>query len=393
MTQIETSAPPKWVAVRLSLFYGALFLVVGIVMPFWPLWLEARGLGAAEIGMVMGVGLLTRVIASPMAAHYADLRGNRQRMMTFLAAGMVGAYLLYGLTWNFWTILPVAMLSACFFPALMPLAESLTVRATYRQKLDYGRIRLWGSVSFVLVVPIGGFILEGRSVELVWWMIVSSAFIVFLATFILPRDDQPKLATTERTRTWSRTQQLMRQKNFLLFLLVAGLIQASHATYYGFATLHWISLGYSKTMTGVLWAEGVIAEIALFAIGNWVIARTGPERLLLLACALGVVRWLVTGDFSSSLRVLFGVQLLHAMTYGAAHLAAMHFIYRTTPAELSGLAQSVYASTSMGVFMGIAMFASGPLYAATGGAAYNWMAGMAAVATVGAVFLLRRAND
>ncbi|HIF08660.1 MAG TPA: MFS transporter [Sneathiellales bacterium] len=392
MTQAVSSSPPKWVAIRLSVFYGALFLVVGIVMPFWPVWLTARGLDATEIGTVLAVGLLTRVIASPLAAHFADLRGKRHQTMSFLAAGMVGAYLLYGLTWNFWTVLPVAMLSACFFPALMPLAESLTVRATYDQKLDYGRIRLWGSVAFILTAIAGGLFLEGKSVIFVWWMIIGAAIVVFLATFILPHDQQPKLTPAEGTHAWARAQQLVFQRRFLLFLLVAGLIQASHAVYYGFATLHWLSLGYSKTMIGVLWAEGVVAEILLFAVSNRVIARVGPERLLLIACALGVVRWLVTSE-ASSLAVLFAIQLLHAMTYAASHLAAMHIIQRTTPADLSATAQSVYASTSMGVFMGIAMFASGPLYAAIGGGAYYWMAGMAVVATVGAVFLLRNAPD
>jgi MFS transporter, PPP family, 3-phenylpropionic acid transporter len=389
MTEISPFSSPRWVAARLSAFYGALFVVVGVVMPFWPVWLASRGLDATQIGTVIAVGLLTRVIASPITAHMADVRGNRHQMMTVLAAGMVGVYALYGVATNFWNILPIAVLSACFFPALMPLAESLTVRAAHVQKLDYGRIRLWGSVTFILTAVLGGLFLKGQSPELIWWMIVSAAFLVFVATFFLPRDQQPKLKLEEGTRAWSRAQNLIFQKRFLLFLLVTGLIQASHAVYYGFATLHWLSIGYSETVIGVLWAEGVIAEIALFAVGSRVVARFGAERILILACALGVIRWAVTGA-TESLYVLAIVQLLHAMTYGAAHLAAMHFIQRTTPPDLSATAQSVYAATSMGVFMGLAMFASGPLFAASGGSAYNWMAGMAAVATLGAWVLFRQ---
>lgn len=391
MTHEPSFSSPRWVAARLSLFYAALFVVIGVVMPFWPLWLTSRGLDATQIGIVLAAGMLTRVIASPIAAHIADLRGNRHRMMTFLAVGMVGVYLLYGLTWNFWSVFWVSILSACFFPALMPLAESLTVRAAYRQKLDYGRIRLWGSVTFILAAVAGGRILKEGPIDLVWWMIVGAALLVLGATFFLPPDQQPKLAREEGTRSWARAQQLVMQKRFLLFLLVAGLIQASHAVYYAFATLHWLSLGYSETVIGILWAEGVIAEIALFAVSNRVVGRVGPERLLALACGLGVVRWLITG-MASSLEVLFAVQLLHGMTYGAAHLAAMHFIQRTTPPDLSATGQSIYASTTMGVIMGGAMFASGPLYESFSGGAYNWMAGMAAVATLGAVFLARPNN-
>jgi len=389
MTQLSPSASPRWVAARLAAFYGALFIVIGIVMPFWPLWLTSRGLDATQIGTVLAIGLLTRVVASPIAAHLADVGGNRHRMMMYLSMGMVGAYLLYGLTWNFWTVLPVAILSACFFPALMPLAESLTVRAAYHHKFDYGRVRLWGSVTFIVAAVAGGRILKGNDVELVWWMLVGAAVLILIASFFLPHDQQPRLKVEEGTPVWSRAQRLILQKRFLLFLLVSGLIQASHAVYYGFATLHWLSLGYTETLIGVLWGEAVIAEIALFAVSNRVVGRVGPERLLLLACGLGVVRWLVTGA-TESITVLFLVQLLHAMTYGAAHLAAMHFIQRTTPPELSATAQSVYSSTSMGIIMGLAFFASGPLYEALGGGAYTWMAGMAGVATVGAVVLLAR---
>lgn len=376
---------------RLALFYAALFVNLGFALPYWPVWLQSRGLDATQIGIVLAAGLMTRVIASPFAAHMADLRGNRHLTMRFLAAGTVGAYLLYGLTWDFWSLLPVAVLSACFFPALMPLAESLTVRASYHQKLDYGRIRLWGSVTFILAAIAGGRLLKDGSIDRVWWMIVGAAVLILAATFVLPRDTQPKLAREAGARTWLRARQVVLQRRFLLFLLVSGLIQASHAVYYGFATLHWLSLGYSETVIGALWAEAVIAEILLFAVSNRVIGRVGPERLLLLACALGVVRWLVTGA-TEALPVLFAVQLLHAMTYGAAHLAAMHFIQRTTPPELSATAQSVYSATAMGVIMGVAMFASGPLYEALGGGAYTWMAGMAALATVGAVRLARRAR-
>lgn len=388
MTHPSSLSSPRWVAVRLASFYGALFLVVGIIMPFWPIWLRSRGLEDSQIGIVFAVAMLTRTLATPIATHIADVRGDRHVTMRFLAAGAVGVYLLYGLTWNFWTVLPVAVLAACFLSPLMPLVENLTVRAAYDHKLDYGRIRLWGSVTFVLTAVVGGSVLKGAPADLIWLMIVGAVVLTFGATLTLPADQQPKIAKGEGSRIWSRMHQLVLQKNFVLFIAVCGLIQASHAVYYAFGTLHWLSVGYSETTIGLLWAEGVVAEIALFAVSNRIIRRMGPERLLLLACVLGVVRWLVTG-LTGSLWVLFVVQLLHAMTYGAAHLAAMHFIQRTTPPDLSATAQSVYSATAMGIMMGAAMFAAGPLYDTLKGGAYIWMAAMAVLATLGAIKLTR----
>ncbi|NQV21784.1 MAG: MFS transporter, partial [Rhodospirillales bacterium] len=186
MTHEPSFSSPRWVAARLALFYAALFVVIGIFMPYWPIWLQSRGLDEVQIGMVFAVAMLTRTVAMPTAVHVADLLGKRHLTMRFLAAGAAGVYLLYGLTWNFWTVLPVAALAACFLSPLMPLAENLTVRAVYRQKLDYGHIRLWGSVTFILATVAGGYILEGQPPDLVWWMIVGAIALTFGATLLLP---------------------------------------------------------------------------------------------------------------------------------------------------------------------------------------------------------------
>jgi PPP family 3-phenylpropionic acid transporter len=181
----------------------------------------------------------------------------------------------------------------------------------------------------------------------------------------------------------------LRNPVFVLFLAATGLLQASHAVYYGFATLHWRAAGLDEAVIGALWAEGVVAEILLFVASGAFVRRLGPQGLLLLAAVGGMVRWTATA-YSTGLGVLFAAQTLHALTFAAAHLAAMHFIARAAPPELSATAQTVYAAVGMGIVFGAAMWAAGGLYAAFGGGAFLAMAGLSTAGGLLALLLAAR---
>ena len=158
--------------------------------------------------------------------------------------------------------------------------------------------------------------------------------------------------------------------------------------YYGFATLHWRDAGLSSDLIGALWAEGVIAEVVLFAFGARLVARLGPARLIALAGLCAALRWTVTA-LTVEPWLLALSQLLHAATFGATHLGNMHFLARATPPALSARAQSLHASITNGLATGAAMLASGWLYAGLGGGAFLVMAGLGAAGALAAAVLAR----
>ena len=182
---------------------------------------------------------------------------------------------------------------------------------------------------------------------------------------------------------------LLRSPVFFLFLAGASLIQSSHAVYYGFATLYWRSAGHSDVMIGWLWAEGVIAEVVLFIFGGTLLARLGPVWLMVVAGLAGALRWGVTG-LTADLVPLLVVQALHAFTFAATHLGAVHFIARAAPPSLSASAQSIYSALGTGVGFGVTMPLAGYLYAQFGGGAFLFMGMMALVGAGCAVLLARR---
>ncbi len=374
-------------AVRLSAFYAATFLVIGVHMPFWPVWLQAQGLGAAEIGIVLAVSVGAKVLGNPIAAHIADRRGERRRPMIVHALLAALSFALFAAVQGFWPVLAVSLLFFLLWPPLLPLSESLTMLAVRRDGLDYGRIRLWGSIAFILGAVGAGQVLARASPAIVFPLVLAALGGVCVAAFLLP-DLRPAVARPARTSILY----VLRGRGFAVFLAAAAAVQASHAVYYGFATLHWRAAGYDDTLIGGLWALGVIAEILLFAAGDRMVRLAGPAWLIGIGGLAGGLRWAVTGS-TTELWALVLVQTLHALSFGAVHLGAIHFIARAVPPELSATAQSLYSSVVMGLGLGLMLFAAGPLYAAVGAQAFHAMALSAMLGAALALWLAATLRD
>lgn len=371
-------------ALRISLFYAAVFLVIGILLPFWPVWLSARGLDASEIGLLLSATMWIRALTNPVLAQMADRRGRPDRMLVLLGWGALLSHLLFVPAYGFWPIFAVTLVAYTLLSPMMPLGDAVTMIKVREGTIDYGRVRLWGSLTFILAATLGGHLLEGRSAELVLWMVIGLLVINVLACHLMPRADTPGTA-----RFSAPLREILRNRPLLVFMLAAGLLQASHGVYYGFATLHWREVGLSSGVIGALWAEGVIAEVVLFALSARLLRRVDPLALLLLAALAGLVRWTVLG-LAETLPLLVAVQMLHALTFGAAHIAAMHFIAREVPPSYSATAQSLYSSTAMGCLMAASTLASGWLFEAFGGPAFLAMGAVSAAGGLLALALRSR---
>ena len=369
-------------AFRLSLFYAGTFVYIGIVLPFWPVWLKGQGLDAAEIGYVLAAGMIARAGISPLVASIADRAGRPNLVLIVLGWGTVAGYVLYFLADGFVQILLVAVITALTFSAMLPLGDSVAMAKVREGAVDYGRVRLWGSISFIVASVGSGYVLAGQPTPYILWLVIGALALAAVACHLVPT-----VRTAGTARLAAPLIALFRDRALLLFLLAAGVLQASHGVIYGFGTLHWRAAGHGETLIGALWAEGVIAEICLFAVSGRLVARLGPRGLLVLAAGAGVLRWLVLGA-TTALPALVAVQVLHALTFGATHIAALHFIARQVPASFAATAQSLYSATLVGTMMGLSTVASGWLYGALGGAAFTVMAGVSALG--GGLALLAR---
>jgi MFS transporter, PPP family, 3-phenylpropionic acid transporter len=370
------------VSVRLALFYAAYFLAAGVQLPFWPVWLAGRGLDATEIGALTALSQWVKVATNPVLGALADRARGRRRFMVLVGAAGAAGYLLCAPAHGFALILVPSLVAAAAGAALLPLADATTLSLAARG-VDYGRVRLWGTIAFIAATVIGGRVLTGRSSELVLVLLIAMSALIALACAGLPRGSAP---TTAPPRAPWRTLVAARHG---VFVLSAMLIQSSHAVYYAFGTLYWQRLGLPDFTIALLWAEGAVAEVALFYAGQRLLRRMSPATLIALGGVGALVRWTATA-FVTSVPALALLQPLHALTFAATHLGAMHQIARTVPQEAAASAQSLYNALVGGLGFGLASLAAGALYGAYGGRAYLAMAAMGGVGALLALLLDRR---
>jgi PPP family 3-phenylpropionic acid transporter len=380
----EHAAPARSpVVLRLSGAWGAWGLSGGIYTPFFGAWLAWKGMSPAEIGTLLSAGMLLRVIVPPVTGIVADARNDRRSVMIVLIGLQFLGYLALD-----WAITPLqifvfAVTANVTGAAAGPLMDSVSTRLAEHFGFDYGHVKRWNSITFAVAnVASGLAVSQWGLVVLAPWLAVSLA-LAFASICLLPAPPRGRVRGQfgiKLRATLAEARELMGSAAFLLFLLAASFDQGSHAFYYGYGGLHWRELGYSGALIGAIWPLGVVAEAMLFSVSLPLFRALGATRLLLfggLGCA---VRWTILA-FDPSLPVVIFAQLLHGATYAFAHLGAMYFIVKAVPPRLSATAQSLYAVMSNGVVMGLATFASGPLYAAYGGRTYLLMAAMG-VATI-----------
>ncbi len=374
-------------ALRLAPFYIALFMIVGLQLPFWPVWLTHKGLTGEEIGIVLSMPLWMKILFTPLIAGLADHFGRRRIPLVVMSALCLGLFQFYFFASGFWQILVISLSIGIFFSSFSALGDNLVLTLARSHKIDYARIRLWGSISFILAAAWGGQIFAGSTADIIPVVILGAYLALFLSCLLLP-EIKPAPTAHRKTGIW----ELLLVPEFAGFLIAAGLIQASHAVLYSTGTLQWQNQGISDRIIGFLWAEGVIVEIILFAFARYIFRSFSPAQLLLLGATAGLIRWSFMG-FSPGITVLAFTQALHGVTFAAAHLGAMHFISEKIPVEVSGRAQGLYSAVSLGVIMGGGLFISGYLYENFGTGAYFFMAASCLASLLIIPFLLRKSGQ
>ncbi len=383
---------PLALSARFALVYGGLFLTIGIYLPYAPLWLEAQGFSDPAIGLVLAIPAWLRIATTPGLAILADRSGRRRRVLTALALLTLLAFVSLEVAAGLVAIVALHSLAALTQQPQMPLVEALAVRAAERRGFAYGRTRLWGSLAFVVANLGGGALVGALGPDWVLHLLVFGALLSLLAVLLLPAEAEPARPAgsqpAARVGAGGRPLALLRRPDFLLVLASGALIQGSHAVYYAYSALDWSRGGLSEVMVGALWALGVMAEVALFWFGRPLLARFGALRLLALGGLAGGLRWPLMALTDDPL-LLAPIQLLHALTFGAAHLGALTWLARAIPDVQAGTAQAVYSTAVGSLGVGSLMFAAGWLYGSFGAGAYFAMALTSLLGMVAALLLTR----
>ncbi len=382
---METS---RSVFARLSANYTSVYIYLGIMTPFWAIWLKYKGLSPSEIGIIIAIPYLIKLIVAPAISQASDKREEYRRPLIFCVVSSAISASFYFVANGFWQLMVVTIFVNLTLPAVMPLMETITVAQTTKHNLQYGRIRSFGSISFILSAVILGWAIKDTGQSIILPFAFLSLTIVLLTVISLPSGNK-KYISGGGASSGSPIKLLLQNNDFVWFLVIVGLIQASHGVFYSMGSIYWQEHGFEEHVIGLLWAVGVVAEILFFIYCGNIIRKFPVLMIFSLIGFFGAIRWFLFSITLSLPIIIFG-QMIHGLTFGASHLVAIHYLSNTIHKEHAGTAQSLYSSIPLGIVMGISTYVGGILYEYISGRAYIAMSLMCFIAFLISTVRIRR---
>ncbi|EGR0233222.1 3-phenylpropionate MFS transporter [Vibrio vulnificus] len=337
-------SPYGWI----SQYFLGFFFAYGVYLPFWSLWFKEQGVSSTDIGLLVGIGLATRCVANMVITpriHKAEHIMPALRWLSFAALIFVGFHFFTG--GSFWLMaLATVLFNLCCGP-VVPLSDALANYYARLKMLDYGRTRLWGSIAFIAGSTAVGYLISLYGTDMILYTALVGVFISLLLSMrsanVMP------VTRSEHHSERPKLTQLLTDGPVVKFLLLAALIQGSHAAYYSFSAIYWQQAGHSEEIIGYLWSLGVVSEVAVFALSKRLFAGWSL-RALFVAASIGVMlRWGITASTTLLLGLVL-VQLLHGVTFAMAHIAAIQYIQNSEEHKMVAL-QALYNALPLGAFI------------------------------------------
>jgi MFS transporter, PPP family, 3-phenylpropionic acid transporter len=368
-------------AVRAAAFSVAVFFANGAYIPFFPIWLSARGMGEAEIGLLVAAPLLARILFTPLVVGAADSFPSLRSAAAFysVVAGLVFAMLAF--VSGFWPILLFSALSMLMWSAQGPISDATTMYGVRKHGIDYARVRLWGSLGFMGGTLAGAAAVERVGEEAVLPVIAVSYILAGAFAMVSPR--VPTAAVGGETVGMRRA---LFDPTLRRALIAGNLVLGGHGAFYAFGSLFWQTQGFSGSLIGVLWAYSVAAEVAVFWVAK-LLPGWGARRLILMGSAAALFRWSFF-PFATDPLSAFALQTLHAASFGLTHLGIMMAIGAVTMPGHTARLQAAHQLIG-GVMLATAMAGSGPLFRISPLLAFSAMSAAALLGLVIALGLRR----
>ena len=335
--------------------YFLYFGVLGIFLPFFNLYCYHLGFSGFQIGILSAVRSVAMVLFPLIWGALADRLDVRRPIYILCCFCSALIWMLYLFTVDFWPMLAITSFYGIFYSPIISFLEAFSMDILGKEKKSYGRIRVWGSVSFIAVVLVLGKIIELYSVEIIVVLILAgSLMLAVISTQI------PDLQITKMGRLPGVSRSLL-ETRVLVFLSCAFLMLVSHGAYYGFFSIHLETLGFGSAFIGLTWALASIAEILIMLRSGQIFNRFSIKSVLIFSFMAAALRWLILFFAQSAVTILLS-QLLHALTYGTFHIASILYIDRLAPEKAKTLGQAVNNAISYGLGLMVGFFFNGYLY-------------------------------
>ena len=329
---------------RLSRFYFFYYFFVGSFVPYWGIYLQSENFSPSSIGILLSLFQISRIVAPNFWGWLADHTGHRVKWIKLTSfLGLIGFIGVFWAKGFFWIFLVMSALSL-FTSSTLPLAESLTLAHLATTDGHYSRIRLWGSIGFIVASLFLGYLIDLQGINiLLWGLLITQAIIFFLSNTI------PEAEEIHYKKNDLSIWKIIKTPSVVALLIGCTLMVSAHGVLYNFYSIYLKEHGYSSATIGWLWAVGVICEIFIFMLMPKILRRYSLKTILLISLFLGVIRFILIGASPDHFYLLLIAQMFHAATFGSFHAASIEVIAYFFKGRNQSRGQAIYNSVAYGI--------------------------------------------
>ncbi len=353
--------------------YFIYFGVLGIFLPYFNLYCYNLGFSGLQIGVLSGLRSVAMVIFPLIWGVLADRLNIRRPIYILCNIVSTAVWVLFLLTVEFWPMLIITAFYGMFYAPIISFLEAVTMDVLGAEKKSYGRIRAWGSISFIVMVLVLGKIIDLYSVDIILVLILAGSLMLAVISVGIPA-----IQPTKKNPLTPGAGSLL-EKRVIVFLFCAFLMLVSHSAYYGFFSIHLANMGYDTTFIGIAWALASTAEILVMIKSDKIFSRFSLENVLFFSFLVAALRWMIL-FFAQSVTLILLSQVLHAVTYGTFHMASILYIDRLAPEKAKTLGQAVNNALTYGLGLMVGFFVNGYVYEITGSFTLFLMSSLIALA-------------
>ena len=352
--------------------YFLYFGVLGIFLPYFNLYCYHLDFSGFQIGALSALRSIALVLFPLLWGALADRLNKRKPIYILCIVISTSIWSLFLFTVEFWPMLLITIFYGMFYAPIISFLEAFTMDVLGKEKKSYGRIRAWGSISFIAMVLVLGKIIDIYSVSIIVILILAGSILLAIGSTRVPA-----VQPVKKDRMTPGAASLLRRR-VIVFLFCAFLMLVSHGAYYGFFSIHLSNLGYGGTFIGICWALASTAEILVMVRSEKLFNRFSIENVLTFSFAVAAIRWLIL-FFATAPAVILVSQILHAVTYGAFHMASILYIDRLAPQHAKTTGQAVNNAVTYGLGLMVGFFVNGYLYEILGSFALFGLSSLIAV--------------
>jgi PPP family 3-phenylpropionic acid transporter len=353
--------------------YFIYFGVLGIFLPYFNLYCYNLGFSGLQIGVLSGLRSVAMVIFPLIWGMLADRLNLRRPIYILCNFVSTALWVMFLFTAEFWPMLIITAFYGMFYSPIISFLEAVTMDVLGAEKKSYGRIRAWGSISFIVMVLVLGKIIDLYSVDIILILILAGSLMLAAISAGIPAIQAPK-----KDLLTPGAGSLL-EKRVIVFLFCAFLMLVSHGAYYGFFSIHLANMGYGSTFIGITWALASTAEILVMIKSDKIFSRFSLENVLFFSFLVAAFRWMIL-FFAHSVTLILLSQILHAVTYGTFHMASILYIDRLAPEKAKTLGQAVNNALTYGLGLMVGFFVNGYVYEITGSFTLFLMSSLIALA-------------